>query len=580
MKDILKFFTIFSYKQKRELLFIFVLMLIGGVLESVGIGAILPMISIMGQPNVLNTQPEIRVIADIFGITTHLNLVISVASLLIILYLFKNLFIAWELYIQRRFTTKQQSLYAREILNVYLSKPYSFHINSNSAHLLRNVNNGPQYLFNTILMAILYLSTEVTTAIAIWVMLVVVDPFTAIVVAFIMSAIIISIIRSFRSKIIQQGEIVNTSSVEYLKWINQGLGAIKETKILGKEKFFLKEFDKSYTKNARAMQIYYFISDLPRIIIESLVVVGLLFLIIIKILMGNDPLDIIPILGVLAMAAFRLMPSANRIVGFYNSIKNQMPFFYEVYDVLLEIKSRLNLESEAKEKEEINKMPFYEDIQVQCMSFRYSEDAEDILDNITFGITKGSFVGIVGPSGAGKTTLVDILLGLLTPTGGRILCDGQPIKDNVRGWQSNLAYVPQDIYLIDGSIRENIALGEVEDKIDNDLIEKVMSMAELDAYVKALPDGLDTFVGERGVKLSGGQRQRIGIARALYQQPEVLILDEATSALDNETEKAITDTILKFKGQITIIAIAHRVSTLEACDYKIKLENGKAEIIS
>lgn len=202
-----------------------------------------------------------------------------------------------------------------------------------------------------------------------------------------------------------------------------------------------------------------------------------------------------------------------------------------------------------------------------------------VLQDISFTIPKGKFVGIIGPSGAGKTTFVDILLGLLEPTSGKITVDGVDIFSNIRGWQANLAYVPQSIYLIDGTIKENIALGVAEDEIDNELINKVLHMAELYDFVYSQPDNINTNVGERGVKLSGGQRQRIGIARALYQQPEVLILDEATSALDNETEKSITDTILKLKGKITIIAIAHRTSTLEQCDFKVKFENGKAVVI-
>lgn len=220
-------------------------------------------------------------------------------------------------------------------------------------------------------------------------------------------------------------------------------------------------------------------------------------------------------------------------------------------------------------------MLFKSSLKMDNVFFKYPDGENYILNGVSFQIRKGDFVGIVGSSGSGKTTCVDLLLGLLRPEKGQILCDDKSIEFNIQAWQSNLAYVPQDIYLIDGTIRENIALGESIDTVDNDLLEKVLHMAELHKHVLDMPKGVDTFVGERGVKLSGGQRQRIGIARALYQQPEVLVLDEATSALDNDTEKSITNTILKLKGQITIIAIAHRVSTLEQCDYKLKFEKGK-----
>lgn len=223
-------------------------------------------------------------------------------------------------------------------------------------------------------------------------------------------------------------------------------------------------------------------------------------------------------------------------------------------------------------------MIFTKKICVSELCFSYPGIGKQVLNKISFTIPKGTFAGVIGPSGAGKTTFVDILLGLLHPTSGNISVDGKSIYDDIHAWQANLAYVPQSIYLIDGTIRENIALGTSEENIDDELIEKVLRMSELYSFVHELPEGLNTTVGERGVKLSGGQRQRIGIARALYCQPEVLILDEATSALDSETEKSITDTILKLKGKITIIAVAHRLTTLEQCDFKVKFEDAKVEL--
>lgn len=579
MKDILQVFTIFTNKQKKEFLALFIIMLVGAAFEAVGIGAILPLVSLLENPNFLSDNPGIALLVCTFGITDHRDLILFSIVGLILLYLVKNIYISVSLFIQRRYAMKMQCLYAEEIFLTYLAKPYEFHVNNNTARLLRDVTAIASVVCNNIVMPILGLISELITALAIWSMLLFVDYVTAVVVAFIMAIIIIVIIYSFRSKIVEQGRVQNDASVEYLKWINQGLGAIKETKILGKESYFISKFSDSYKKYAGATQIYLFLLDIPRIIIELLVVVGLLFLILFKIFLGEAPGDIVPVLGVLAMASFRLMPSANRIVSSYNSIKNQMPFFYEMYDVLLETKTRLVTGKNVITAGKGCRMKFNDKIRIDNVSFRYTKDSKLILDGVSFDINKGSFIGIIGTSGAGKTTLVDILLGLLHPENGSVFCDNFNREDNIRTWQALFAYVPQEIYLTDGSIRENIALGESEEDIDDDLLNRVLEMAELSNYVNSLSDGVNTFVGERGVKLSGGQRQRIGIARALYQQPEILILDEATSALDNETEKAITDTILKFKGKITIIAIAHRVSTLEACDYKIRIENGKADIV-
>lgn len=549
-------------------------------MESVGIGAMLPIISLLGQPDFLVSHHQVAEVAGNLGITTHKELICAAAGALIFFYFAKNIYAVWGINVQRKFALKYQVIYSKEIMATYLAKPYTFHLNNNTAQLLRNVNVGANIIFNSIFMPVCYLMAEVLTVIAIWIMLVMVDPFTAIVAAGFMAVLIYAIIKYFRRKITHQGHIQKDASVEYLKWINQGLGAIKETKILRREEYFLEEFSDGYKKYAKSVQSYGFINALPRIIIEFLVVTGILVLILVKIICGNEPQDIIPILGVLAMAAFRLMPSANRIVTFYNSMKNQMPFFNEIYDVLMEIKTRLYCGEDIIPAYNNEKMSFMDKVEIKKLSFQYPDANEKILSDVSFEIKKGKFIGIVGPSGAGKTTFVDILLGLLTPTGGRIICDGKNINDDIRAWQGNLAYVPQDIYLLDSSIRENIALGVAIDDIDDELLEKVVAMAELSEFVNDLPEGLDTFVGERGVKLSGGQRQRIGIARALYQKPEILVLDEATSALDNETEKSITETILKFKGKITIIAIAHRVSTLEECDYKIKFEAGKAEIVT
>ena len=409
-------------------------------------------------------------------------------------------------------------------------------------------------------------------------MLVILDPFTSIVIAGVLGIIMYLIIKFFRSKISYQGKIQNNASARYYKWISQGLGAIKETKVLGKEKFFLDEFSRSYEEYAIANNSFNMLNQLPRLIVETIIVSGLLILIIIKMKMGYSPTDIVPLLGVLAFAAFRLMPSINRIINLINAIKFQMPFFDELYDEFLKIKKQ-QLEDYSifspKEKEKLN---FFSAISIDNVSFNYTNE-QKVLNEINFLIPKGKFIGIIGASGAGKTTFVDILLGLLNPTSGTIRVDGIDIQTNIRGLQKNLAYVPQNIYLIDGTIKENIALGIPKKYIDDNLVKLAIEMAELTSLIKVNPLGVETVVGERGVKISGGQRQRIGIARALYQNPEILILDEATSALDNETEKSITNTILKLKGKITIIAIAHRVSTLEKCDFKINFENGNAEII-
>ena len=580
MESILKLFSILTTAQKKECFFIIFTMIIGAILEAVGIGTILPLISVIENENIFSKYPQIKYITNSIGIITHTQFIIAVSILLIFVFVLKNLYLAWQLKLQINFSLKNQVYFSKMLMREYLFKPYLFHLNHNTATILRNVNASGTIIFSNMYVSAFQLLTEIVTGFVIWSMLLLIDPFTATIAAGFMVLILYSIIKTFRKKISEQGKKQNQYSAAYLKWVNQGLGAIKETKVLRKESYFLQAFSKTYEEYGDSNKRFLFLNQVPRMIIESTVVCGLLLLIIVKIILGTPANEIVPLLGVLALAAFRLMPSANRIVNLSNNIRFNMPFFNELYDEFVKIKNSSLLTNEAFiDKEKISKIPFNKQIKIDDLCFGYL-NSKNVLTDISFEIPKGKFVGIIGPSGAGKTTFVDILLGLLEPTAGKITVDGIDIFSNIRGWQANLAYVPQSIYLIDGTIKENIALGFAENEIDDELINKVLHMAELYDFVYSQPENINTNVGERGVKLSGGQRQRIGIARALYQKPEVLILDEATSALDNETEKSITDTILKLKGKITIIAIAHRISTLEQCDFKVKFENGKAEILS
>ena len=532
MKLFFRIFSIFTPRELRHCAFLVVVMIVGAVLEAVGIGAILPLISLMGQPDFLARHAEIAAYAAKLGITTHTGLIIGLSLLLILLYILKNLYLTWQLRLQIKFSIFNQIQFSKELMASYLAKPYLFHLNHNTAILLRNVNSGGALIFSNILVPAFQLLTEIITALTIWGMLVFADPFTAIVVAGVMGGLIYALLRSFRCRIAETGQIQNAYAAAYVQAVNQGLGAVKETKVMRKEHFFLQAFIENYEKYGLANGKFMFLNQLPRMIIETLIVCALLFLIIGKMVMGYTPMEIVPLLGVLALAAFRLMPSANRIITLSNGIKFQLPLFDELYRELLAIKSRKYHQRKLK------------------------------------------------MAGAGKTTCVDILLGLFVPTRGKIMVDGVDIRQKLRAWQANIAYVPQSIYLTDATIRENVALGESPDEIDDERVHQALAMAELDDFARTQTQGIDTMVGERGVQLSGGQRQRIGIARALYQRPEVLVLDEATSALDNETERSITNTILKLKGQITIIAIAHRVSTLAECDFKVRFEDGMTQIIS
>lgn len=569
--------AIFTPRERRYCLFLACCMAIGALLEAVGIGAIFPLLSIMGDPAYLKRGGVVAGLAVKLGIGSHSGLVMTLAALLLLFYLFKNFYMAWQARVQMTFLERSQVFYAGRLFAEYLNKPYLYHLENNSVTLLRNISSGVLSVFSKMVVALFALFAEIVTALVIFGLLVLLDPVVSLTVAVLFGVLMYGVLRLFRKKIARQSEERNKHLAVYMKWISQGLGSIKETKILRKEDFFLREFDRAYSTFSSSNSSFLFLNQLPRLCIEAIVVSALLLLIIAKIALGATPADIVPLLGVLALAAFRLMPCAHRTILFLNDIKFNLPAFKDLEADLLASRQREQQGKPLLFQSTDQKMPFACAITVEDLGFKYPSGRSEVLSDVSFSIPKGSFVGIIGPSGAGKTTFVDILLGLIAPDTGAIKADDVDIRSDLRGWQSNLAYVPQNIYLVDGSIRENIALGIPPEKINEERLAHVIRMAELKDFVDKLPAGVNTSVGERGVRLSGGQKQRVGIARALYGEPEILVLDEATSSLDSKTEKTITKAILNLKGQITIVAVAHRLSTLENSDFKIKFENGRAE---
>lgn len=566
-----KVFDIFTTKEKMICAFIVVMMLIGALLEALGIGAIMPLLAVMSDENYLQKHPDIANVAYSLGITTHRDFIMASTIMLILIYIIKNLYLIFQTRVQIYFALNKQISLSKKLLAFYLSKPYEFHLKNNSAVLIRNVCNFVEQVISSLLLSEFYLFAEIITALGIWGMLLWVDPITAIITAGLIGGLVAMTIYQMNREIKKQGIIRSEHSAELLKWLNQGLGSVKETTVMGKKSFFINRFCNAYDKYGQAHAKYQFLTQLPRMFIEILAVGGLLLLVVFKLSLGSNPAEIVPLLGAISLAAFRLMPSATRIISYSNNIQYFLPVLNMIYDDLrAAVNQKVNINVDCHKK-----LAFQNKITFQNLEFSYSGTDRKVLSGVSFEIKKGDFVGIIGQSGAGKTTFVDILLGLFCPTEGKILIDGIDVQSDIDGWRKNLAYVPQSIYLIDGSIKENIALGVDASDVDIELLNRVIGMAELTEFVNNLQDGIDTSVGERGVMLSGGQRQRIGIARALYQQPDILILDEATSALDNDTEKSITDTILNLKGEITIISIAHRLSTLVDCDYKLEFFHGK-----
>ena len=362
------------------------------------------------------------------------------------------------------------------------------------------------------------------------------------------------------------------------KWIDQSVMGIKEIKVANKESYFINEYCKCGAGYVNAVQRYNLYNATPRLLIETVAIAGMIIYMMIRIAGGTPVTEIMPQLITLAVAAMRLIPSANRINNYLTSIAYFEPFFMGVTDNLQEEIRDENVnydEAAYRQKKHVEKLPVTKEILLKDITYKYPNTEVLIFDRATMSIPVGKSVGIVGTSGAGKTTVVDIMLGLLQLESGGILADGVEVREYYESWLKNIGYIPQTIFMIDSTIRKNVAFGYADEDIDDDKVWQALKEAQLDEFVKGLPDGLDTGIGERGIRLSGGQRQRIGIARALFEDPEVLVLDEATSALDNDTEAAIMDSINRLHGRKTLIIIAHRLQTIEKCDIVYRVENGQ-----
>lgn len=576
MNSFLKIFKILTPKQMRFCVLLIVLMFIVSLLEAFGIGLLYPLINIIGNPDWLEKHQRISKTLLHIGIDSHRKLIIFSSISLFLFYFFKNFLILLQGKIQISFSTKNQLDYSKRLYSYYMKKDYIYHLNTNISIFNRNIGIASLTIFSEILVNTFQIITNFVTCFVIGIFIAYMDWFIALCVVLFVVPLIFFMLKFFRKKIGIAGELQNNQNVENFKWINQGFSSIKETKVKQCEDFFIKQYNESYTVFAKCQYDYLTIQRYPKSLIELITIGGILLLIAVKMLFSKETSTLIPTLGVLALAAVRLMPALNQIVAMFNQIKFKMPLLNEIFDDLMIVRDLKNADEQNLIKSNGKVITFTDNICVKHLSFRYPGKDYDVFDDVSFTIPKGSFVGIVGPSGAGKTTFVDILLGLLPATDGKICVDGADIATSISSWLNHISYVPQQIYLIDGSIKENIAFGLDSAEVNDERINQVLKMAELYDFVQSLPEKENTSVGDRGARLSGGQRQRIGIARALYSAPSVLVLDEATSALDNETEKQITDTILKLKGEITIIAIAHRLSTLENCDFKIKFEGGKA----
>ena len=567
---------IFTKKQKIRLLILLIIISIGAFIELLGVTAILPFINVIMNPEAIEKTWYLNYAYEKFHFQNTNYFAAFLAMILAAVYLLKNLYVSLMYNLQYHFTFSNQRILAYRMLECYMRQPYSYHLSHNSAQLMRNVNSDTTMMFQAVLSS-LQLVTEAEVCITLGIYLFIKDKTITLGISLFLVIFLAVFAKGFKKYLSFIGAEDRKYCAGITQWMQQAFGGIKEIKIAGKESFFINNFDFNYKNYATCERKYRFLQVVPRPLTEVICICGLLAIVVFKLLTGTQSSYFVSTLSLFAVAAVRLLPSFNRITNYLSIIMFNLPAVESVYHDLKEIES---LPKNKLYEKNVLPLKIKEKIGIKDLYFKYPDAEEYVLKDINFEIKKYQSVGFVGPSGAGKTTLADIILGALIPTQGQVLVDNISIDGQMEAWHKNIGYIPQTIYLMDDTIRRNIAFGVPDGEIDEKRIWDVVEEAQLKEFVEALSDGLDTQIGERGVRLSGGQRQRIGIARALYENPEVLVFDEATSALDNETENAVMTSIESLAGSKTIIIIAHRLTTIKNCTVIYEVKDGGIKKVS
>ncbi len=563
-------------KQKRAMAGLVVLMIIGAFLQTAGVGMLVQAVNVVIDPQVLEKSGLVRRFYDFLGCQDFRSFSITVMVLLVVTFAVKNFFLFVQQKLTFAFVYTNQFATSERMMRNYLRRGYEFYLNADTAVVQRNITSDVNNMYALILALLQLLSDGVMSLFVVGYCLMTNGVMTVLLAVSLV--LLMALIKSILKPIMYKAGKDNQDYYSGLfKWISQTVQGIKEVKVTGKEQYFVDEYRKCGSGYVNAVQRYSLYNNVPKLLIETVCIAVMMGYMIALTLLGTATENMLEVLSTLAAAAFVLLPAVNRINNQINSIAYFEPFFMGVSDNLQDEISDTKVDmSFAADEEE--KLPLCRSIELKDIVYAYPNTDKLIFDHADLTIPIGASVGIVGTSGAGKSTIVDILLGLLEVKEGSIRADGVDVKDRYRNWLKNIGYIPQMIFMLDDTIRRNVAFGVHDEKIDENRVWEVLREARLDEFVKTLPEGLDTGIGERGIRLSGGQRQRIGIARALYYDPEVLILDEATSALDNDTEAAIMDSINRLHGRKTLVIIAHRLQTIEKCDLVYRVENGQAVV--
>lgn len=572
LKILKKINILMDKKQKRAMGKLLLLMVISAGLETGAVMMVMAVVQLILDPVTLEQGKVYQWICDLLHLQDTVQFSVLAILFLIALYIAKNSF---QFVLQRslyRFVYNNQFQTASNLMKNFVRRDYEYYLNAETSIIQRSITADVSNMY-ALIMAVLQIASEAIVAVFLVAALAIQDPIMTIVIS-VLLLVTLAVIKNIIKPIMNRtGKENQDYGASMFAWIAQTIQGIKEIKVAGREQYFIGEYCKVGEGYVKAMERFSLFNNTPKLLIETVSIAGLLGYIMVLIVAGADVSGMVSLFAAFGIAAMRLLPAASRINNQMTSMAFNEPFFFNVSDNLVEETNAENTDISyavaAKEK-----LPVTKEVRLADITYHYPNSDKLIFNHASVSFPIGKSIGIVGTSGAGKTTIIDILLGLLKLQGGKVLADDVDIQTHYREWLANVGYIPQMIFLLDADIRKNVAFGIPEEEIDDQRLWYALREAQLDEFVKTLPEGIATGIGERGIRLSGGQRQRIGIARALYNDPEVLILDEATSALDNDTEAAIMDSINRLHGKKTLVIIAHRLQTIEKCDMVFRVEDG------
>lgn len=560
--------SLFTRREKALFLVTLGLSAFGSVLETVGVAVLPAYVALLTSPiaTLAFVRKHLPALSGGSAEVAILHATVAVA----IFFLVKNAYLAVVVFVQRNTVAKVQNDLSVRLLSSYLYHPFVFHLQRNSADLVRRISTEMTQLFIGVIVPLMLLVSESLVVALVAALLLAVEPVSSLIAIAVVGGTTFIFYRVIRDALGSLGQLEKRHGSEMYKWVAQSLGGVKEIKVLGREQFFIDSYRRHLLPFLRATRLQQVFGELPRLLIETVAMVGMMFVVVMMLLVGRSLNSVLPSLSLFAIAALRVMPSMNRLVNAASNVRYYTPAVLAIAaDMTVIPVGNSTLKSGG------TKPKLRDSIYVDHVTYRYEGAEQDALRDVTLEIKKGSSVAFVGSSGAGKTTLADVILGLLPPASGAVLIDGTDLATAREEWQARVGYIPQTVYLSDDTIRRNVAFGVPDNEINDEDVWAALDAARLGDLVRDFTDKLESFVGERGVRLSGGQRQRIGIARALYHAPDVLVMDEATSALDQRTERDITEVLETFRGQKTIIVIAHRLSTVRRCDTLFVISDGR-----